>query len=76
MTITTKPRPLSWLRHALGVAWWYLREMLDANAYQHYLERFTRNHAPGTCEADHQPLTEKEFWRDRIDNQPLESRCC
>jgi uncharacterized short protein YbdD (DUF466 family) len=57
---------------------WYVRELMGDTAYEHYLARFAVDHAgdDDACGHDHQPLTEKEFWRQRIDNQPVNARCC
>ncbi|MCL1840172.1 MAG: YbdD/YjiX family protein [Propionibacteriaceae bacterium] len=49
---------------------WYVRELMGDTAYQRYLARFAVEHH------DHEPLSEREFWRQRIDNQPMDSRCC
>ncbi|MDR2973645.1 MAG: YbdD/YjiX family protein [Propionibacteriaceae bacterium] len=71
----------SGLAHCFGqvirgfkTAWWYVCELLGANAYQHYLDRFTLDHHNG--EDGHQPMSEKEFWRRRIDEAPVEGGCC
>lgn len=50
---------------------WYTRELMGDTAYQHYLARFAVDH-----DDDCQPLTEKEFWHRRIDDAPLDARCC
>ncbi|MDR2930919.1 MAG: YbdD/YjiX family protein [Propionibacteriaceae bacterium] len=52
---------------------WYVRELLGAAAYDHYLERFALDHGD---DDSHQPMTEKQYWRQRIDEQPLDARCC
>jgi len=54
---------------------WYIREFMGDSAYERYLARFAADHPVGQfCE--HRPLSEKEFWRQRVDNQPLDARCC
>lgn len=50
----------------------YLKGVLGADAYQKYSEY----QASTGCEAP--PLTEREFWRDRMDRQDNnpQGRCC
>ncbi len=55
---------------------WYVRELMGDSAYEHYLERFAIDHAGVEPSEQHEPLTEREFWRQRIDNQPLDAHCC
>lgn len=50
----------------------YLKGVLGEDAYERYLE----HHQATSCTA--QPLTVKEFWRDKMDRQDAnpEGRCC
>lgn len=52
---------------------WYVRDLLGDNAYQVYLEHHRAQHGP-----EHPPLTEREFWRQRMDEQDRNpgARCC
>jgi uncharacterized short protein YbdD (DUF466 family) len=52
---------------------WYVRDLMGDNAYRVYLEHHHRHHGP-----DHPPLTEREFWRQRMDEQDRNpgARCC
>ena len=59
--------------HAGGAVRWYVRELMGDTAYERYLARFAVEHGD---RPDHAPLSEKEFWRHRIDDQPLDARCC
>ncbi|MFC5137096.1 YbdD/YjiX family protein [Actinomycetospora rhizophila] len=54
-----------------GLAWW-MRGVVGANAYEQYL---ASHHRRGH---DHAPMTEREFWRARIDHQERnpQGRCC
>jgi len=58
---------------AVAAIRWYVRELMGDSAYEHYLARFALEHAG---RPSHAPLTEKEFWRHRIDDAPVTSRCC
>jgi len=50
----------------------YFEGVLGADAYRKYLEHHTASGHSG------QPMTEREFWRDRTDRQDAcpEGRCC
>ena len=61
--------------HILASARWYVREFMGDSAYERYLARFAADHSVGQM-CEHRPLSEKEFWRQRVDNQPLDARCC
>ncbi|HEX6954895.1 MAG TPA: YbdD/YjiX family protein [Agromyces sp.] len=52
---------------------WYLRDLMGDNAYQAYLEHHRTQHGP-----EQPPLTEREFWRQRMDEQDRNpgARCC
>jgi uncharacterized short protein YbdD (DUF466 family) len=51
---------------------WVFKGVMGENAYQAYLDHHERTHAGGD------PMTEREFWRDRTDRQDAnpEGRCC
>lgn len=55
-----------------GVAW-YVRDLMGDNAYRVYLERHHTQHGP-----EHPPMSEREFWRQRMDEQDRNpgARCC
>lgn len=50
----------------------YIGSLLGADAYQKYLEHFTATGHTGPA------MTEREFWRDRMDRQDSnpQGRCC
>jgi uncharacterized short protein YbdD (DUF466 family) len=52
---------------------WYVRDLMGDNAYQVYLEHHRTQHGP-----EHPHLTEREFWRQRMDEQDRNpgARCC
>lgn len=62
--------------HTLAQGWagvvWYLRGLLGEDAYQRYLAEHARSHP------DHEPLSERAFWKDRMDWQDRnpQGRCC
>jgi uncharacterized short protein YbdD (DUF466 family) len=60
------------VRRALRAVRWYLRELTGESAYDHYLERFRREHP------DDRPPTRRQFERWRADGMqvPPGSRCC
>ncbi|HRO29708.1 MULTISPECIES: YbdD/YjiX family protein [Micrococcaceae] len=64
------------LAASLTTAWrstvWFLRGVLGADAYQHYLAHQARVH-PGV-----EPMSERAFWKDRMDWQDRnpQGRCC
>jgi uncharacterized short protein YbdD (DUF466 family) len=74
MTERLAPSAGSALLTGLRKVRWYLRGVMGADAYEKYLE--FHESAPGS--ADHPPMTEREFWRDRDDRQDSnpQSRCC
>ncbi|PJM72896.1 hypothetical protein CS006_06450 [Bifidobacterium primatium] len=50
-------------------AFW--RDLTGENAYERYVERHRRNHP------DHEPMSEREFWRARDDfNETHQSTGC
>jgi uncharacterized short protein YbdD (DUF466 family) len=59
-------------RRALSGLVWYARALLGEDAYEHYIAY----HRKSGCHSA--PMTEKEFWRDRMDRQDKnpEGRCC
>jgi hypothetical protein len=62
---------------ALRAVRWYARELMGDAAYEHYLARFAVDHADADqngCE--HRPLSERDFWRQRSDNQSVSAGCC
>ncbi|MFE5672647.1 YbdD/YjiX family protein [Agromyces sp. NPDC056523] len=60
------------LRGCRGVAW-YVRDLMGDNAYRVYLEHHAAHHGP-----EHPPLSERAFWRQRMDEQDRNpgARCC
>ncbi|UXM92453.1 YbdD/YjiX family protein [Paenarthrobacter sp. JL.01a] len=50
----------------------YLGSIMGADAYSKYLEHFTTSGHSGPA------MTEREFWRDRMDRQDSnpQGRCC
>lgn len=59
-------------RAARAVAW-YMGELMGDSAYRVYLEHHRATHA-----ADDAPMTEREYWRCRMDEQDQNpgARCC
>lgn len=57
-----------WLR-TFHLLW---RDFTGESAYDHYVERHRRAHP------DHEPMCEKEFWRDRasFDEENVSTGCC
>lgn len=51
---------------------WYMTELMGDGAYRVYVEHHARSH-PGE-----EPLTERDFWRERMDAQDRNpsGRCC
>ena len=51
---------------------WYMRNLMGDTAYETYLAHHRRTHP------DEQPMTERQFWRDRMDEQDRNpgARCC
>lgn len=51
---------------------WYMRNLMGDSAYETYLAHHRRQHT------DEKPMTEREFWRDRMDEQDRNpgARCC
>lgn len=70
--ITDAPRRQTPRARARGVwrslRWWW-RGVLGANAYEKYVARHRVEHP------DHEPMTEREFWRRRQDAAPPKG-CC
>ena len=60
------------LRRAVARAFWYLREVVGENAYEHYLAHQRRDHP------DAQVLSRREFGCRRLDRMESArpSRCC
>ncbi|QTX06170.1 YbdD/YjiX family protein [Agromyces archimandritae] len=60
------------LRRAGSGIRWYVTNLMGDTAYRTYLEHHTRHH-PGEP-----PLTEREFWREKMDEQDRNpgARCC
>lgn len=58
-------------RVARGVRW-YVTSLMGDNAYATYLAHQRRHHP------DLEPLTERQFWRERMDDQDRNpgARCC
>ena len=52
---------------------WYVRALMGEDAYEKYLA-----HGEGEPGGGVEPLSEREFWRDRTDRQDAnpEGRCC
>lgn len=59
------------VRAARGVRW-YMRNLMGDSAYETYLAHHRRQHT-GVA-----PMTERAFWRDRMDEQDRNpgARCC
>ena len=51
---------------------WYVRNLMGDTAYETYIAHHRRHH-PGE-----DPMTERQFWRDRMDEQDRNpgARCC
>ncbi|NKX51783.1 YbdD/YjiX family protein [Arthrobacter deserti] len=51
---------------------WFFKGVMGENAYQAYLDHHRATHPGGT------PMSEREFWRDRMDRQDAspQGRCC
>jgi len=51
---------------------WYVTSLMGDTAYATYLTHHQRHHP------DEQPMTERQFWRDRMDEQDRNpgARCC
>jgi uncharacterized short protein YbdD (DUF466 family) len=64
---------LSLLARTSGVIAWYVQDLMGDNSYRRYLEHHRANHGP-----EHQPMTERQFWRQRMDDQDRNpgARCC
>lgn len=67
------PQGLALLRRAGGAVAWYVRDLMGDTAYQRYRDHHLAHHG-----AEHPPLTEREFWRQRMDEQDRNpgARCC
>lgn len=59
------------VRSGRGIRW-YMRNLMGDTAYETYLAHHFRNHPDG------EPMTERQFWRDRMDEQDRNpgARCC
>ena len=59
------------LRAGRGIRW-YMRSLMGDSAYETYLAHHRRAHPDVT------PLTERQFWRERMDDQDRNpgARCC
>lgn len=83
MSATTEGRPartpvragaaLRVIRQGLGAVGWYVQDLMGDTAYRRYLEHHHAHHGP-----EHAPMTEREFWRARMDDQDRNpgARCC
>jgi len=51
---------------------WYVTNLMGDTAYETYLAHHRRQHP------DDEPMTERQFWRDRMDEQDRNpgARCC
>ena len=51
---------------------WYMSHLMGDSAYATYVAHQRRNHP------DQEPMTERQFWRDRMDAQDRNpgARCC
>ncbi len=60
------------LLRAARAARWYVTSLMGDNAYATYLAHHRRTHP------DAEPLTERQFWRQRMDDQDRNpgARCC
>lgn len=60
------------LLRAARAVHWYITSLMGDNAYATYLAHQRRTH-PGV-----EPLTERQFWRQRMDDQDRNpgARCC
>jgi uncharacterized short protein YbdD (DUF466 family) len=58
-------------RGARGLSW-YVNSVMGDNAWQTYRDHYLETHG------EEPPMTEREFWRDRDDEQDRnpQSRCC
>jgi uncharacterized short protein YbdD (DUF466 family) len=61
---------------ASGVAW-FVKGVLGEDAYDKYREHYAATHLDSDGPQPHM-MTEREFWRDRMDRQDAnpEGRCC
>lgn len=61
------------LMRAAGAIRWYTQELMGETSYRRYLEHHRAQHGP-----DHPPLSERQFWRQRMDDQDRNpgARCC
>lgn len=51
---------------------WYVTELMGDTAYATYVAHHARHHP------DEEPMTERQFWRQRMDDQDRNpgARCC
>ncbi len=68
----TVPQVLHRARDTARELAWLFKGVMGENAYQAYLDHYERTHPGGD------PMTEREFWRDKTDRQDAnpEGRCC
>jgi uncharacterized short protein YbdD (DUF466 family) len=61
------------VRRTTGAIVWYVQDLMGDNSYQSYLEHHRSHHGP-----ERQPLSERQFWRQRMDDQDRNpgARCC
>lgn len=59
------------LRTGRGIRW-YVTNLMGDTAYETYTTHHRRHHP------DQEPMTERQFWRDRMDEQDRNpgARCC
>lgn len=82
MTATAPRRPARTISVRAGAAAlgragraiaWYMSELMGDTAYRTYLDHHVATHG-----AESRPMTEREFWRGRMDEQDQNpgARCC
>lgn len=61
------------LKRTGGAIAWYVRDLMGDTAYQRYRDHHLAHHGP-----EHPPMSEREFWRQRMDEQDRNpgARCC
>jgi uncharacterized short protein YbdD (DUF466 family) len=67
------PAALGILKRGCRGISWYIHNLMGDNAYQNYLEHHRSHHGPQLA-----PLSERQFWRQRMDDQDRNpgARCC
>ncbi len=60
------------LRRGASAVRWYMSQLMGDSAYATYLAHQRRTHP------DAEPLTERQFWREKMDDQDRNpgARCC